>query len=143
MSVHAELAEYRLTLSFPVRFRDADVLGHVNNAVYLTYLEEARVAYLSRVLGLTKPSDYAVVVARIEIDYKSAAYTDEELVIGTRVTRLGGASFDMDYSIVEKKTGRLVAQAKSVMVGYDHKAGKVQKLDEKFTAKVRDYDGIA
>src|SRR6476659_3330480 len=115
-----ELAEYRLTVTMPVRFRDLDALGHVNNAVYLTYLEEARVEYLRRVLGQTKPSDYAVVVARVEIDYKSAATMDDDLAVGARVSRVGGASFEMDYKVVDAKTGRLVAQAKTVMVGYDH-----------------------
>ncbi len=143
MDAVAELAEYRLTFTLPVRFRDADAMGHVNNAVYLTYLEQARVEYLRRVLNLSKPSDYAVVVARVEIDYKSPTFIDEELLIGTRVTKLGGASFEMDYRLVEKKTGRLVAQAKSVMVGYDYKLNKVKKLDEIFVEKVRQFDGIA
>jgi acyl-CoA thioester hydrolase len=140
MHAAAELADYRLTFELPVRFRDLDALGHVNNAVYLTYLEEARVEYLRRVLSQGKISDYDVVVARIEIDYKSAAMLGETLVIGIRVTRLGGASFDMDYKIVDKKTGRLVAQAKSVLVSFDHRLGKVKKLDEKFADKVKEYD---
>lgn len=137
------LEEFRLTVPVAVRFRDLDALGHVNNAVYLTYLEEARVEYLRRVLGQTKPSDYAVVVARVEIDYRSSATMDDTLVVGTRVTRLGGASFEMDYRVVEKASGRLIAQAKSVLVAFDHKEKKVSKLDEDFAAKVREFDGLA
>lgn len=137
------LEEYRLLCPIKVRFRDLDALQHVNNAVYLSYLEEARVEYLRKVLGQSKPGDYAVVVARVEIDYRSAATMDDELVVGTRVSKLGGASFEMDYKIAEKKSGRLIAQAKTVLVGYDHKEKKVSKLPEAFVEKVRDYDGVA
>ena len=137
------LEEYRLTTPVRVRFRDMDALGHVNNAVYLTYLEEARVEYLRRVLDMSRPSDYAIVVARVEIDYRSAATTQDELFVGTRVIRIGGASFEMDYRIVAGRGGRVVAQAKTVLVGYDHKEKKVSKLPADFIAKVRDFDGIA
>lgn len=137
------LEEFRLTTPLPVRFRDLDALGHVNNAVYLTYLEEARVEYLRRVLGMVRPSEYAVVVARVEIDYRSAATMEDALFIGTRVTRLGGASFEMDYRIVDKSTGRVIAEARSVLVGYDHKEKKVSKLPAEFVDKVRAYDDVA
>lgn len=137
------LEEFRLTTPLPVRFRDIDALGHVNNAVYLTYLEEARVEYLRRVLGQTRPSEYAVVVARVEIDYRSAATMEDELFVGTRVTRLGGASFDMDYRIVDKKSGRTIAEAKSVLVSFDHKEKRVSKLPPEFVEKVGEFDGLA
>lgn len=137
------LEEYRLLCPIRVRFRDLDALQHVNNAVYLSYLEEARVEYLRRVLGQTKPGDYAVVVARVEIDYRSAATMDDELVVGTRVSRIGGASFEMEYTIADKKSGRVIAEAKTVLVGYDHKEKRVSKLPAEFVAKVREYDGVA
>ena len=143
MTVLGELAEYRLTASLPLRFRDLDALGHVNNAVYLTYLEQARVEYLKRVLGLTRPDEYGVILARVEIDYKSPVTLSDELVIGVRVVRLGGASFEMDYKIAEAKTGRLVAQAKSVQVCFDLKQNKVRRIPEDLAAKMRDFDHVS
>lgn len=137
------LEEYRLLCPIRVRFRDLDALQHVNNAVYLSYLEEARVEYLRQVLGQSRPGDYAVVVARVEIDYRSAATMDDELVVGTRVSRIGGASFEMVYTIADKKSGRVIAEAKTVLVGFDHKEKKVSKLPGEFVAKVREYDGVA
>jgi acyl-CoA thioester hydrolase len=143
MSALAELAEFRLTAPLPVRFRDLDAFGHVNNAVYATYLEEARVAYLAKVLGRVRPEDYGIIIARLEIDYRSPVKLGDELVVGARVTRLGGASFDMEYKIVEKKTGRLVLQAKTVQVEYDLREEKVRKLPEEFVAKVEEFDDVA
>ncbi len=139
----AELAEYRLTAPLVVRFRDLDAFGHVNNAVYATYLEEARVAYLHKVLGRTRPEDYGIIIARVEIDYRSPVVLGDELVAGARVTRLGGASFDMEYKIVEKKSGRLVLDAKSVQVAYDLKEGKVRKLSDEIVDKLREFDHVA
>ena len=138
-----ELAEYRMTAPLPVRFRDTDAMGHVNNAVYLTYLEQGRVAYLKRVLGMVKPAEFGIIVARIEIDYRSPAEIDDELLIGTRVIRLGGASFDMDYKIAETRTGRLIAQAKSVQVFFDYSLNKVRRIPEDVMDKVREFDGIS
>jgi acyl-CoA thioester hydrolase len=143
MGTLAELAEFRLTAPLHVRFRDLDCLGHVNNAVYATYLEEARVEYLKKVLGAVDPSQYGIILARVEIDYRSAVKLGDELVIGAKVTRLGGASFDMAYKIVEKKSGRLVLEGKTVQVGYDFKENKVRKLSEEFVSKVRGYDHVA
>lgn len=138
-----ELAEFRLTAPLPVRFRDLDALGHVNNAVYATYLEEARVAYLAKVLGRVRPEDYGIIIARLEIDYRSPVKLGDDLVVGARVTRLGGASFDMAYKIVERKTGRVVLEAKSVQVAYDLKEEKVRKLPGDLAAKMGEFDRVA
>ncbi|MBI3551085.1 MAG: acyl-CoA thioesterase [Elusimicrobia bacterium] len=143
MEALSELAEFRLTAALPVRFRDTDAMGHVNNAVYLTYLEQARVEYLKRVLGVTKPGEYGVILARVEVDYRSPVQLDDELVIGVRVVRLGGASFEMAYRIAERRSGRLVADAKSVQVCYDYKVNKVRKMPAEFAAKMREFDGLA
>ena len=93
-----------------VRFRDCDAMGHVNNAVYSTYLEEARLALLG---GLE-----TFILARVEIDFRSALRAGEPLEIGTRCSRIGTKSFDLDHEI--RADGRVVAEARSVLVGYDY-----------------------
>jgi len=98
----------------PVRFNDVDAMGHVNNAVYLTYIEEARIAFL-RPLG---PTYEHIILARAEIDYRSPLRDGEELEVGVRCTRLGRSSFDLAYEL--RAGGRLVAEAKSVQVSYDY-----------------------
>lgn len=134
---------YRLVVAIQTRFRDTDAMGHVNNAVYLSYLELARLEYLKQVLGRGRLEDIGIILARVEIDYKSPALVHESLVVGVRVERLGTASFDMGYRIEEKASGRLVAQAKTVQVGYDYRLNKVARLDSGFLETVRRYDGLA
>jgi acyl-CoA thioester hydrolase len=93
-----------------VRFRDCDAMGHVNNAVYSTYLEQARIA----VLGALEP----FILARVEIDFRSELRDGEEVEIRSRCSRIGTKSFDLQHEI--HADGRLVAEAKSVLVGYDY-----------------------
>ena len=134
---------FKTSVPLQLRFCDTDALGHVNNARYLEYLELARIEYLKKCFGVTKTGEFDVIVARIEIDYKSPLLPHEAADCGIRVERIGGASFDFGYRIEERQAGRLIALAKSVMVCFDYKAGRVKKIDEQTVRKMREYDGIA
>jgi len=137
------LSQYRTTLDVQTRFSDTDAMGHINNAVYLSYLELGRMEYVKQVFGITSFGKVGFILARVEIDYRTPAFVGEVLRVGTRVVRLGGASFTMDYRIEEASSGRLVAAAQSVQVSYDYAAGKVKKNSEEFLTKVRRHDGLA
>jgi acyl-CoA thioester hydrolase len=102
-----------------VAFRDLDAFGHVNNAVYLTYLENARVTYMRDVLGVDSLGDLLVIVASVKIDFRSRATLGETLEIGSRVSRVGGKSFDLDHEI-RAPDGRVVAEAHTVLVAFDY-----------------------
>ncbi|NNN06566.1 MAG: acyl-CoA thioesterase [Elusimicrobia bacterium] len=134
---------YKIVTDVPVRFSDTDALGHVNNAVYLSYLESARVDYLRELLGAKKIEELGVIIARIEIDYKSPAFHHEVLSVGCRVSEVGGSSIHMDYRIEDKETGRLVALAKSVLVSYDYAAARVVRVREDWREKMEAFDGAA
>jgi len=97
-----------------VRFRDCDAMGHVNNAVFSTYLEEARIGVLG---GLTP-----FILARVEIDFRSQLRAGDEIEVGTRVSRIGTKSFDLEHVIAADE--RVVAEAKSVLVSYDYGRGE-------------------
>jgi acyl-CoA thioester hydrolase len=97
-----------------VRFRDCDPKGHVNNAVYSTYLEQARIG----VLGGLDP----FILARVEIDFRAELRAGEEVEVASRCSRIGTKSFDLEHVI--RADGRVVAEAKSVLVGYDYEAGR-------------------
>jgi acyl-CoA thioester hydrolase len=134
---------FKIVCDVPVRFSDTDALGHVNNANYLSFLEVARIAYLQKVYGRVKVEDFGVIIARVEIDYKSPAYHHETLRVGCRVIEIGGASIRMDYRVEDKATGRLVALAQSVMVTYDYALGRPVRVPEELRGKMEEFDGIA
>jgi acyl-CoA thioester hydrolase len=101
-----------------VRFGDLDALGHVNNAVFLTYIESARVAYLFDAGAATSLEDMSIIVARIEIDFRAPVRFGREVEVAVRASRFGNKSFDLEY--VLRVDGEVVAEAKSVLVGYDY-----------------------
>ena len=101
-----------------VRFRDLDPMGHVNNAVFLTYLEQARVAFFSEMGAATGLEDMNMIVARVEIDFKAPVRFGQEVEVSVRASRFGTKSFDLDYEL--RVEGELVAVAKSVQVAYDY-----------------------
>jgi acyl-CoA thioester hydrolase len=96
-----------------VRFRDCDAMGHVNNAVYSTYLEQARIGIMG---GLGQ-----MILARVEIDFRAELRAGEEVEVRSRCPRIGTKSFDLEHELWAGD--RLVAEAKSVLVGYDYDQG--------------------
>lgn len=134
---------YRLVSEVRVRFSDTDGMGHVNNANHLSFLEISRLDYLRRVLGVVKMSEFGVILARVEIDYKSQVAHDETLLVGCRVSEVGGASLKMDYRIEDKATGRLVAEAKSVMVTFDYARNRPVRVSKEWRDKMEEFDGIS
>jgi acyl-CoA thioester hydrolase len=104
-----------------VRFRDLDGLAHVNHAVFLTYMESARFAYL-RALGAGDTPYDTLILARVEADFRSPISFGEEVEIGVRTSRIGTKSFELEYEV--RADGRLAAEGKSVLVGYDYERGE-------------------
>jgi acyl-CoA thioester hydrolase len=97
-----------------VRWRDTDALGHVNNAVYLTYLEEGRDAFYLRALG-----DPIYVVVRIEIDFRAEVqHADRTVRVEMAVERLGTSSLTTRETLRTAK-GEVAAEARVITVRWD------------------------
>lgn len=121
---------YRFTYPVQVRFRDLDALGHVNNAVYLTYFEAARMAWWMHVNGRADLSSMDMILARAEVDYRAPVGYGDELEVGVRCASVKRSSFVLEQALVERRSGRLVAQARKVLVHYDYAAGRSKPLTE-------------
>ena len=121
-----------------VRFRDCDAMGHTNNAVYLTYLEQARFAHWrslwgfgstpalserQRVEGQTPPEFPGVILARVEADYKRPSRYGDVLDVRLTVAEIGRSSFRYEYEIVNAQ-GETVLTAKTVQVMFDYAANR-------------------
>jgi acyl-CoA thioester hydrolase len=107
-----------------VRFRDVDSLGHVNNAVYLTYLEQTRVEMRNR-FGFDWTE---MILARCEIDFRGQVSVDEVVEVTMWPTRVGNKSFELGYEL--KVGDRLVAEAKTVLVAFDYERNESRPLPE-------------
>lgn len=129
-----------------VRFVDVDSLGHVNNAHYFTYFEQARIAYFKNfpVLDFTSTQYQAsksLIVASISCQFKSPAYLDEVLQVKIRTTKMGRSSFVLEYEITEKKSSRLVAIGESVMVYYDYQLEKSEPISPELRESIEKLEG--
>lgn len=113
---------FRFSTMLEVRWRDLDPMGHVNNAVYFSYLEQARVHYL-RELGAipTDPAEIGFILAEASCQFKSPLELGERVTIHTRVSGMRNSSFVFEYRLAGKD-GRLVATARTVQVCYDYRA---------------------
>jgi acyl-CoA thioester hydrolase len=120
-------AEYPYVHRDRVRFRDCDAMGHVNNAVYSTYLEEARIGVLGSLIGF--------ILARVEIDFRSELRNGEDVEVRTRCSRIGTKSFDLEHVI--SADGRLVADARSVLVSYDYELGASIEVPAELRARLQ------
>jgi acyl-CoA thioester hydrolase len=107
-----------------VRFRDLDSLAHMNNAVYATFLEQARIAFLSQHDAHVEN----MILARLEIDFRSPAELGETIEIAVTPTRVGTKSFDLEY--VMRAGERVVAEAKTVLVAYDYDRAQSVEIPE-------------
>ena len=116
------------------RFSDLDGMGHVNNAVFLTYLEQARLAWFGPLADDEPMPLTDIILARTEIDFRSPLVFGETVAIGVRPSRLGTKSFELEYEL--RAGERLVAEAKSVIVGYDYDAGRSTQVPERWREKI-------
>jgi acyl-CoA thioester hydrolase len=130
---------YRHVRPREVEFRDVDVADHVNNAVYLTYLETARIAYLREVLGDGFLYQLQLILAHITVDFRAPAHFPETLEIGARVSRVGTKSFTMEHEI-RGGDERLVAEASSVLVAYDYEADASMPVPEEWRRRLNAYE---
>ncbi len=112
-----------------IRFADIDAMGHVNNAVYFSYFEQARMAYFKeRVARIWDWNEDGIIVARNEIDYVFPVFLNDRMVIRLWVNHFGNKSFSVCYRVVVGE--RLCATGKSVLVCFNHKNKATQVLPE-------------
>lgn len=122
----------RFSLDIPVRFSDEDRLAHVNNAVYLSYLEEARAAYLRGLRNDLALEGAQLILARVEIDFLAPAHFGETVRVAVWVERVGTRSFSLAYALTVGD--RPVARATTVLVWYDYEKGASRAIPEEARA---------
>jgi acyl-CoA thioester hydrolase len=125
-----------------IRWRDQDAYGHVNNAVYLTYLEEVRDEWLERALGDSGDA-WGYVTARVAIDFRRELTQDDDAIVARLwLTRIGTSSVTTREEIVTVG-GELAAEAEAVLVARDTETGRSRPLsDAERTALERELGGV-
>jgi acyl-CoA thioester hydrolase len=126
-----------------IRFSDVDKIGHVNNAVFLQYMETARVQYFNDVFGKRHNWDkVGFVVVRNEINYLLPLYLNDEIYCTTRCIKIGNKSLTLENVIYRKKSRKKekVAEGIGVLVAMDYQINKSMKLPHKWVKKIKVFE---
>jgi len=138
------MPEFHFFHAVEVRYGDLDAQRHVNNAKYLTYMEQARLEYV-RHLGLWDGESFAelgMIVAEVQITYRAPIHFGQPVRVGVRVSRLGNKSMLWEYSIEDAQDGSLFASAMSVQVAYDYRENKSTPVPEKWRKKISEFENL-
>ena len=137
--------EFRHRTRIDVRFRDVDAFGHVNNAVFLSYVEQARIRYLAEALGrpitLTDVAELPLILAHLAIDYRAPIFFGQQVEVTTRVDWIGRTSFAMAHRLTAGDDGHLVADVSSVLVSYDYSAARPMPVPDDWRQRLETAEG--
>lgn len=134
-------APFPFYVDIEVRFRDIDAMGHVNNAVYFTYLEMARSHFFRNFFEIESPFDFPVILGEASCRYLAPVRLGDGIRIGLGVSRFGVKSFDIDYRL-ETAPDRPVAMAKTTLVMYDYSQAASVPVPDRFKQQIRDFQGV-
>lgn len=132
-------SEFRHFLRVPTRWSDMDVVGHVNNARYLTYDESSRIEYFGRLLGKEQSwKGQGIILARIACDFIAQLKHPAEVDAAIRITRLGRSSLTTEGGIFVGE--QCFARTQGVLVWFDYASQSPQPIPESLRASIREFE---
>jgi acyl-CoA thioester hydrolase len=139
------MSDFHFYHPIEVRYGDLDPQGHVNNAKYLTYFEQARLAYWIRLGLFTKDQSFmelGVILADVHITYLAPIYYGQNIKVGAHVSKLGNKSMAWDQNIVEVETGKELARGEVIVVAYDYHAEKTVSIPREWREKITAFENL-
>lgn len=140
------MSQFHFYHPLEVRYGDLDPQGHVNNAKFVTFFEQARIQYI-RHLGLFKEGqsfmDIGVILADVHIAYKKPLEWGTPVKVGVRTLKIGNKSMTVAQNVVHAETGEVFAEGEVVMVAFDYRAGKSIPIPHEWREAVRKYEGVS
>lgn len=138
------MPDFRFHYPVQVRYSDLDAQWHVNNATYLVYLEQARMAYLLE-LGLWDGNsffDIGLIIGDIHIRYRAAVTLHQKIRVEMRIAQIGVKSLTGEYRIVDVETGKLMATAEIIQVAYNYHQQRSIPVPESWRQKISAFEGL-
>ena len=128
-----------------VRYGDLDPQGHLNNAKYLTFIEQARINYIKH-LGLWDGGSFlniGIILADVHLTFRSPIHFGQPVRVGVRVSRLGNKSLSMEYRLEDASDGQELARGSTVSVAYDYHHRKPIPLPENWRKTIAAFESLA
>ena len=136
---------FNFYIPIEVRYGDLDPQGHVNNAKYLTYIEQARICYVHQ-LGLWQGGsfrDLGIIMADAHITYRASIQFEQKIRVGACISRLGNKSMNMQNVIEDIDSGVELASASTTLVAYDYHSGKTIPIPERWRSIIAAFEHLA
>lgn len=137
------MTDFNFHLALEPRYGDLDPQWHVNNARYLSFMEQARMAYLLH-LGLWDGQDFnklGLIVADIHVAYLAPMVLWQKVDLGLRISRIGNKSLTFEYQFTDHASGQVLANAESVMVAYDYERHTSIPVSTEWRQKINQFEG--
>lgn len=124
-----------------IRFNDIDIMAHVNNSVYQNYFDMARLRYFEKVFDQEmKWRERALVLAKITIEYFNPIFLEEEIVVLSKVYKLGNKSLQMKQEIINVNTNEVKANNDAILVAFGSQENGAILLPDDWRRKIMDYE---
>ena len=139
------MSQFRFYHPIEIRYGDLDPQGHVNNAKYLTYFEQARIAYWIDMGFFTTDQSFmeiGVILADVHLTYLAPVYFGQKIKVGVHVARLGNKSMTWEQNVVDVESGKELAKAEIVIVAYDYRQEKTIPIPQEWREKIVEFEGL-
>lgn len=126
------MPDFRYFHEIEVRYGDLDPQAHVNNAKFLTYMEQGRIAYI-RDLGLWDGRsffDIGIILAEARVTFLAPIHFGQKVKVGVRVSEIGNKSMTMEYMLLDGESGEKLATGSSVLVAYDYRLAQTRRIPD-------------
>jgi len=139
------MSDYRYYHPIEVRYGDLDPQGHLNNAKYLTFMEQGRISYFKH-LGLWNSEsfmDLGVILAEIRITFRAPILFGQPVRVGVRTSRLGNKSLNMEHLLEDAQTGQEFTEGSSVLVAYDYHTSQTVPFPDRWRRIISEFEGLS
>jgi len=139
------MADFKFFHPTEVRYGDLDPQGHVNNAKYLTYFEQARIYYLIQLGLFSKDQSFmevGVIIADIHITFHSTTHYEDPIKVGVRTVKIGNKSLTTEQCVMHAETGEVMASGIVVLVTFDYEAKKPIPVPEEWRRKISEFESL-
>tara|TARA_B100000405_G_C16495037_1_gene341560 strand:- start:103 stop:543 length:441 start_codon:yes stop_codon:yes gene_type:complete len=137
------LGNWPISIEISVQWGDMDALKHVNNTVFLTWMETARMAYFEEcgMMDTFESEKIGPILAAIKADFLAPVVYPDTVVVHTTISKMGRSSFDMAYKIMSSANGgELVATGSATGVMCDYSTGSSTPISENLRARITDLE---
>ena len=139
------MSDFKFFHPVEVRYGDLDPQGHLNNAKYLTFFEQARLRYLIHLGLFVKGQSFmelGAIVADVHIAFLAQIHYGDDIKVGVRTSKLGNKSMTIEQNIVNNASGQEMAKGEVVTVAFDYRSKKTISIPEEWRSKIKAFEGL-